>query len=185
MSGNTTKMQATAAGLLPEQVREIRETTVARIRQAAAALGHDFSPIPVHFDLGGGTAGMYRVRGGERWIRYNPWLFRKYYAENLVNTVAHEVAHYVTDCLWGLGRIRPHGAEWRSVMALFGVPPQVRAEFDLEGIPGRRERRFPYLCACGPHWLTARRHNRVLRQGVRYRCRRCGEDLRLRQPSGR
>ena len=78
--------------------------------------------IPVLFDLKGKTAGMYRVkslptsRNGffsknnvvqERVIRFNPWLFAKYPEDSWGNTIPHEVAHYMTDCLYGIKAIRP------------------------------------------------------------------------------
>ncbi|MBK8162959.1 MAG: SprT-like domain-containing protein [Gammaproteobacteria bacterium] len=152
------------------------EATHAWIARAGAIFGRRFEPIPVLFDLMGRAAGMYRVRRGERVIRYNPYLFAKYPHDSLSVTVPHEVAHYVTDRLYGLRRVRPHGREWRAVMQDFGVDPSAASEHDLEGIPTRAQRRHAYRCACLVHPLTTRRHNLIL-HGARYRCRRCGDEL--------
>ena len=92
-------------------------------------------------------------------------------------TVPHEVAHYLVDCLHGLGRVRPHGVQWRGIMNAFGVEPRATGSFDLTGIPVRRQRRFTYRCECSTHHLATRRHNSVQRGEARYRCRDCGETL--------
>ncbi len=59
--------------------------------------------VPVRFELQGRAAGMYRVHKGERVIRYNPYIFSKYFDDSLANTVPHEVAHYITDVLLRAG----------------------------------------------------------------------------------
>ncbi len=146
------------------------------LQRARALFGLALPEIPVRFDLQGQTAGMYRARGGRREIRYNPLVFAHWYRENLADTVPHEVAHYVVDVLHGR-HARPHGMEWRAVMAAFGVAPKRTCDFDLSALPVRRERRFRYRCGCGEQQLSATRHNRVVRGQTRYRCRTCGQHL--------
>ncbi len=130
-----------------------------------------FTLVPVLFDLPGQAAGMYKARGKERLIRYNPWLFAKYWHDNFSATVPHEVAHYVVDCLYR--RVQPHGAEWRSVMADFGADDSRTVDFDMTGIPRRQSRTVDYVCACRTHKLSMQRHNRVLSRRARYLCRYC------------
>jgi SprT protein len=161
-----------------EQQHHIVQITRQYMHRAADHYGVDLEPIPVRFDIRGRAAGMYCVKRRERFIRFNPFLFAKYYEPNLHDTVPHEVAHYVTDMLFGLRNIRPHGDEWRSVMHLFGAEPKAVGDFDLEGIPVRRQRRFPYVCGCRRHALSASRHYRILRGQATYHCRCCGEQLR-------
>ncbi len=160
-----------------------REAVIAATRdwllRAAVIWRRDFEMLPVLFDLRGRAAGMYRVRGGQREFRYNPWLFAKYPRDNLEITVPHEVAHYVADCLHRPRRLRPHGPEWRSVMAAFGIDPAAGAAYDLDGIPLRAQRRYAYRCDCAAHELTTRRHRRILNEDARYHCRRCGTRLTL------
>jgi SprT protein len=148
--------------------------------------------IPVLFDLKGKTAGMYRVkisikhRKGffskadvvpDRVIRFNPWLFAKYPEDSWENTIPHEVAHYITDCLYGIKTIRPHGKEWGDVMGCLGAEPIVRANYDLSGIPTRRMAQYAYRCACREVNLTAYRHKKVQNGLQRYRCRDCVSEL--------
>ena len=149
------------------------------IQAAGAVFGRRFRLISVKFDLTGRSAGMYRVSKRQRQIRYNPYLFAKYFDDNLAVTVPHEVAHYITDLIYGLSNIRPHGAEWQSLMRAFGADTSRTCSYDLEGIPVRTHRRYPYRCSCTTHQLTTRRHNNVHRGKTRYYCRLCGEELAL------
>ncbi|KAA3624277.1 MAG: metallopeptidase (SprT family) [Proteobacteria bacterium] len=151
-----------------------------RVRQAARCYGVQLADVAVVFDLGGASVGMYCARGGHRRIRFNPHLFARHFEENLRDTVAHEVAHYVVDVLFGREGVKPHGAQWREAMRKFGVTPTVRHEFDLRGLSVRRQRRFAYVCDCREHQLTTVRHNRVVARRAVYHCRRCGAVLRMR-----
>lgn len=169
------------ASILPidEAQRErVIAATREHIRRAAEHFGRRFADIPVLFDLKGRNAGMYRVRGRQRCIRYNPWLFAKFFDDNLATTVPHEVAHYISDQLYGLRNIRPHGKEWQALMQLFGVEPRRTCDYDLEGIPQRRQRRHAYRCACREHQLTTVRHRRIQLGRAQYLCRSCKQPLK-------
>jgi len=159
------------------QAQVVAETS-ARLRQASDHFGRVFPEIPVLFDLQGKAAGMYRVRAGQRVIRYNPFIFARYFDDNLSQTIPHEVAHYVSDLLHGFRNIRPHGAEWKQVMALFEADPRATCSYDLHGLPQRRYRQHAYHCGCRQHQLTTIRHNRVRQTRMRYFCRQCGDPLR-------
>ncbi|WP_461480706.1 SprT family zinc-dependent metalloprotease [Porticoccus sp.] len=159
------------------QQQQVLAQTSRFIELGAELLRRPVAEVPVAFDLRGRTAGMYRVRGKQRLIRYNPWIFAKYFDDSLNVTVPHEVAHYLVDCLHGIGRVRPHGPEWRRIMDAFGVNSRATASFDLEGIPRRRQQQFPYRCGCQTHQLGSRRHLKVQRGEARYRCRDCGVSL--------
>jgi len=160
------------------QRQQVIETTGDYIRLARDLFRIDLVNIPVLFDLRGRSAGMYRVRCGERVIRYNPYLLARYFDDGLAVTVPHEVSHYVTDRFHGLANVRPHGPEWRTVMAAFGADARATGRFDLSGIPLRQERRHPYRCDCNQHMLTTRRHNRIINRRASYACRQCGTTLR-------
>lgn len=154
------------------------EQTALRIRQASELFGRKFAEIPVLFDLQGRAAGMYRVRNGERVIRYNPFIFTRYFEDNLAQTVPHEVAHYIADVVYGFRNIRPHGQEWKNIMRFFGADTRATSQYDLDGLPQRKFRRFRYRCQCQQHDLTSRRHNRAERNQVRYFCKQCGGCLK-------
>jgi SprT protein len=161
------------------QRQAVTAATAHCIESANALLATSFATIPVRFDLRGRAAGMYRVARGERVIRYNPYLFAKYFAENLATTVPHEVAHYLTDAVYGYTNVKPHGHEWRTMMRMLGADASVHCEFDLAGIPMRRYRRVRYACRCRYHELTRVRHNRIQDKGARYYCRACCSELVL------
>jgi SprT protein len=159
-----------------EQQEQIISATEACLYQASIELERTFDPIPIYFDLKGRAAGMYKVNRSQRMIRYNPYIFARYFSENLSGTVPHEVAHYIVDILYGMRNTQPHGKEWKNIMALLNADDSVTCNFDLKGLPTRHYKRFDYLCSCRTHELTRIRHNRVLK-GIRYLCRHCKEEL--------
>ena len=156
------------------QQQEVCAATNNLLQKAQRLYNVDFSAIPISFDLKGRAAGMYRTHNNHRSIRYNPYLFAKYYDDNLTTTVAHEVAHYISDVLFGLRNIKPHGKEWRSIMRDFNISPQATGRYDLSGIPVRQQKRFAYQCDCTTHKLSTVRHNRIIKGKARYHCRTCG-----------
>jgi len=157
--------------------RQVAERTEHFIGEAESAFSRTFERIPVRFDLAGSTAGMFRAHGRKREIRYNPWIFSKYFRENLEGTVPHEVAHYIVHELYGLGKVKPHGEQWLALMRYFGANPEVTFKLDLEGIPQRRQRTHAYRCRCREHEVSSTRHNRVLRGKGQYLCRYCKGEL--------
>ncbi len=162
---------------IPKRARVI-DGTHRIIDTAGRLFGRKFDYVPVLFNLSGRSAGMYRRVNGRGEIRYNPHVFDRYFVDNLANTVPHEVAHYVVDKMYRR-RVRPHGPEWRAVMVEFGVEPSVRCDYDISGLPQRRQRRFPYICGCREHLLSATRHNRIQSRRSTYYCRDCGSSLNL------
>jgi SprT protein len=169
---------------LIEPIGEVQRQQVTRATDECIARANDlldtnFGRIPVRFDLTGRAAGMYHVARGCRSIRYNPYMFAKYFDENYTTTIPHEVAHYLTESLYGRKKPRPHGAQWRTVMQMLGADANVHCNFDLDGIPIRRYRRVRYICRCQTHELTRVRHNRVQKKGARYYCRLCRTELLL------
>lgn len=158
-----------------EQRQQVITSTRDYVKWASSLFDYTFDPVAVRFDLRGRAAGMYMTRQGQRCIRYNPYIFAKNFHHSLNNTVPHEVAHYVTDILFGLRSIRPHGEEWKKVMRAFGISrPRATGDYDLAGVPVRRQKRFKYACDCREHQLTSVRHNKVQHKKARYECRYCG-----------
>ena len=153
------------------------ERTADYIARAGDILARVFDPVEVLFDLRGSSSGMFRVSGRHCEIRYNPWIFAKFFAESLSGTVPHEVAHYIVHEVYGLDRVRPHGPEWQDLMAAIGANTSVTSNLDLSGIPHRRQRRFIYHCECREHRISTRCHNRIQQGKDRYLCRHCGIEL--------
>ncbi|HEX19918.1 MAG TPA: metallopeptidase (SprT family) [Acidiferrobacteraceae bacterium] len=136
-----------------------------------------FGTIDIRFDLKGRAAGMYQVKNREHRIRYNPYIFAKYFEENLTETVPHEVAHYITDMIYGIRNIRPHGKEWQALMQHFGANTRRTFSYDLSDIPQRQYQQHRYRCHCQTHTLSSIRHNKILRGTMQYFCKKCGTTL--------
>jgi SprT protein len=149
------------------------------LRLAEQKLQRSFNDIPVYFDLKGRAAGMYKIALGKRQLRFNPYLFARYFEENVQNTIPHEVAHYLVDAIYGIKKVRPHGKEWKNIMQLLGAEPLRTHQFSMQGIPHRSYRRFSYQCNCNIYQLTSRRHNMINRNQRRYFCPTCKSELQL------
>ncbi|EIC20156.1 SprT family zinc-dependent metalloprotease [Thiorhodovibrio frisius] len=161
--------------MVEQRIEELLETARRELKYGAA------SPA-IRFDLRGQSAGQARFDArGRGTVRFNPWLLLRHGEEFIDQTVPHEIAHWLTFCLYGR-KARPHGPQWRQLMVLFGAEPRRCHEYDLDDIPQRRVSSHSYHCACQEHQLSAVRHNRV-RKGQTYLCRRCGQPLKLRVPT--
>ena len=159
------------------QRQHVEQRTEDFICQAETIFGRRFARVPVLFDLKGRTAGMFKVVGRHGLIRYNPWIFGKYFAENLRDTVPHEVAHYIVHEVYPRRGTKPHGCHWKGLMAQFGADPGVTFQLDLDGVPQRRQNNHPYQCSCRVHDMSSTRHNRAQRGAARYLCRYCNDSL--------
>lgn len=157
--------------------RQVAEMTETYLCHAEAIFSRRFDRVPVLFDLKGRTAGMFKIIGRQRLIRYNPWIFGKYFEENLRDTVPHEVAHFIVHEVYPRRGTRPHGREWRNLMAQFGAHPGVTFDLDLDGVPQRTQRSHRYHCGCQVHEVSSTRHNRVQRRKVHYHCCSCAGRL--------
>ena len=167
--------------VLSEQQQErVLNETQHWCKKASKIFDQNVDGIPVYFDLRGRTSGMFCTQGSEQWIRYNAWIFAKHFDASLAVTVPHEVAHYICHLLYGRQRTRPkpHGKEWRAIMAKFGVPANATCKLDISDLPQKRLRRFNYRCDCMTHQLTSIRHRRILNKQRRYFCPKCNTELR-------
>ena len=109
-------------------------------------------------------------------IEINEDLLERHPEPMLRETVAHELAHLLTQRIHGR-RAQAHGREWQAVMReWFNVEPERTHHFDMSGFDVRRQQRFRYRCVCREHDLSAVRHNRA-RRGVEYRCVHCAGPL--------
>jgi len=159
----------------------VTDRTLALLKRAERHFRHVMPTIDIRFDLRGKSAGMVRFQDGKRpVVRYNMQLFSENHETFIARTVPHEVAHIVARTLFGAG-IRPHGEEWRAVMAFFGSEATRCHEFDISRSVSRRLHRFSYRCNCREYQLTSIRHNRVL-AGQTYQCRTCRAALTLCPP---
>ena len=158
------------------QKKQVIEKAHSCVQKANAGLGCNLETPEIRFDLRGRAAGQFCVRRNCLQLRFNAFLFAKYFDENLAQTVPHEVAHFLVYALFmqpGNRRVLPHGREWRQMMRLLGAPPATRHDFDLSDIPVRREQRFAWRCDCRTHSIAKRTHLRMLRgeQRICVHCR--------------
>jgi len=172
--------------LSTEQQQRVIDQTHVYIKQAAELFCVKIKPLEVSFNLKGRSAGMYRVKHQrnrffishqKREIRYNPYIFSKYFEDNVTTTIPHEVAHYISDVVYGLKNIRPHGQEWKKIMQFFGADASVRASYDLSGIPLKKQNYYTYYCDCREHQLTSIRHNKIKKHHYQYLCNYCKQVL--------
>ncbi len=135
-------------------------------------------PAPeIRFDLRGQAAGQVQWQRRKPVLRYNLEIARRHTADFLATTVTHEAAHLVTTACHG--RVRPHGDEWRAVMAYFGIDRPSRChDYSLDESGIKRQRRWAYRCDCRNHELSTTRHNRARSGNAVYHCRYCGSPLR-------
>lgn len=156
------------------------------IERARAILGLSRRQLPLpelRYDLRGRAAGQavlsYR-RGEPDAIRVNARLLVAHPREMVDVTLPHEVAHVAIHRCHNRNRgkrVRPHGPEWKALMATFGVADETC--HNMPAAPVRRLKRYPYTCACPePVWLTSIRHRRAV-NGTVYQCRRCGQRLQF------
>jgi SprT protein len=135
----------------------------------------------IRFDLRGLAAGQVRWNSAQVEVRYNLAIARRHRSDFLARTVTHEVAHVLTVACHG--RTAPHGAEWQAMMRFLGVANPDRChDYAVDEGTVRRQRRWPYRCACGVHQLSTTRHRRVQNGAGSYLCRRCKMPLRLQEP---
>ena len=159
--------------LTPHIKRLANERVTACLKQIEQHFGQPLDAPSVSFNQRGKIAGSARLQSNE--IRLNPVLLDDNQREFLEQVIPHEVCHIAVFQMYG--RVRPHGQQWQQMMtAVFGLVPDVRHDMDVSKVGGKS---FPYLCACGPVSLSVRRHNKVVRQQQQYRCRTCGETLRM------
>lgn len=130
----------------------------------------------LRFDLHGLTAGLAYPK--RHLIRLNLSLLRAHFEDFVSDTIPHEIAHLLNGTINGLGA-KPHGSEWREIMADMGLKPLVCHTYAASRVRGRIRKIFYYACACAghKHTFTAIRHKRAA-AGVKYRCATCKVPVR-------
>lgn len=161
--------------------QSLHQATLEYLEQARCLLpgqAHRLSAVHIRCDLRGRTAGQMRGYGdGRLEIRYNLEIAALQPQAFLAETVPHEVAHLVVWLTHGRSA-KPHGPEWRAVMQHLGImEPRRCHDFQNSGAAIRRQRRWPYRCACSEYPLSTTRHRRVLHGKQEYLCAKCGQTL--------
>ena len=126
-----------------------------------------FTMPDVNYELRGIKAGVAYLQKNE--IKFNRTLLLENADEFIRQVVPHELAHLIVYQMFG--RVKPHGREWQIVMnEIFNLPADTCHQFDIKNVQGKN---FEYRCACQTHFLSTRRHNRIVREKIEYLCRKC------------
>ncbi|QUM77707.1 SprT family zinc-dependent metalloprotease [Moritella sp. 24] len=142
-------------------------------QQAEQRLNRNFPRPQINFNQRGKAAGSARLQTNE--LRFNPVLLRENQQHFIAHTVPHEVAHLLVYQIFG--RTKPHGKEWQQIMnKIFDLTAKTTHEYDVSSVKGKT---FTYACQCTEHQLTIRRHNKIVRDNVKYICRFCRKSLTI------
>ncbi|OOF85903.1 SprT family zinc-dependent metalloprotease [Rodentibacter ratti] len=146
---------------------QVQRKLVESLRLAEDYFKRAFPMPTVHYDLRGVKAGVAYLQKNE--IQFNRTLLLENTQEFIHQVVPHELAHLIVYQVFG--RVKPHGREWQGVMnEVFHLPADTCHQFDVQNVQGKT---FEYRCSCRTHSLSVRRHNRILKEGVEYLCRKC------------
>jgi SprT protein len=142
-------------------------------QHAELRLNRTFPRPNINFKQRGKAAGSARLQINE--LRFNPILLQENQQHFITHTVPHEVAHLVVYQIYG--RTKPHGKEWQHIMnQIFDLTAKTTHQYDVSTVKGKT---FTYACQCTDHQLTIRRHNKIIRDNVKYICRLCKQSLIL------
>lgn len=142
-------------------------------QHAECRLNRAFSRPHINFKQRGKAAGSARLQTNE--LRFNPVLLQENQQHFITHTVPHEVAHLLVYQLYG--RTKPHGKEWQQIMnQIFGLTAKTTHQYDVSNVKGKT---FTYACQCAEHQLTIRRHNKIVRDNIKYICRLCKHSLTI------
>ena len=137
------------------------------LQLAAVYFKRKFTMPDVNYELRGIKAGVAYLQKNE--IKFNRTLLLENADEFIRQVVPHELAHLIVYQMFG--RVKPHGREWQLVMnEIFNLPADTCHQFDIKNVQGKN---FEYRCACQTHFLSTRRHNRIVREKIEYLCRKC------------
>jgi len=168
---NTKPSTAKARVPKPQIITPLQQTILDKIEVDYQLAEHYFNksfPRPeVQFTLRGKSAGTAHLQLNK--LRFNPVLLAENVSAFLDDVVPHEISHLV--CFQVFGRVKPHGAEWQSIMRkVYQRVPKTTHKLDTLSVHGKQ---FEYFCGCGSVQLSVRRHDNVVRGKTQYRCKTC------------
>ena len=97
-------------------------------------------------------------------IEINPDFLKNGHLEEMINqTLPHELAHLISQKVYGRIIGGGHGRVWKSVMIRLGLRPDRCHDYSLEGVKTRRKAKFAAKCpTCGEQFdITAKRVEQI------------------------
>ena len=107
-------------------------------------------------------------------LRWNLYVAEHNTNEYLNQVVAHEVAHFIVEILYRLGKISfrdrgNHGRIWKRLMISVDLPPEIYHTFQT--VRGKTTKRFDYSAECGCTFkLSTIMHNKIQRGKTKRVC---------------
>jgi SprT protein len=131
---------------------------------------HDIVMPKVTYNLRGKCAGV--SYDAMCWIDFNLFLFRENFDEFIKQVVPHELCHVWQEQLKLKGR--PHGKEWKGLMARMGLVAERTHNFCVE-FSLSRTGLFRHRCGCGTGRMVGlEMHREMQEHPLSYRCEVCG-----------
>jgi SprT protein len=134
--------------LTPELKAKVEAKMKECYKMAGKHYKHKFDFPEVRYDIKNWTGGMaYR---NKLLVRFNLILLVENEQHYLESTVPHEVAHMIVNALFAAGKFKlgegkkrrmPHGAQWKEVMGVLGVVPNVTHSYDCSSIEKSAKRK--------------------------------------------
>ncbi|MDR1614497.1 MAG: SprT-like domain-containing protein [Campylobacteraceae bacterium] len=109
-------------------------------------------------------------------IRLHARLLREFKQEYIKDVLTHEFAHAIQMELFP--KSKPHGREWKNIIENLNGKPYKKTVIDYRLKKSRTVKTYLYKCACSEHRITAVRHNKIIRNTMIYRCKKCGQILK-------
>ncbi len=160
--------------LNPTLIKKFTDACHAKLEEAKEKFGFD-KPVNLRFDIRGRKAGTAsRDSRGNYLMRFNPEGIVKHYDE-MLNTIAHEVAHLV--CFWNPRLGKDHDYGWQRVALELGCTGDRCHTMNLTPARAPKPLEYSYRCTNGKIVEIGERHHQALQSG------RCGY-LRMRGTGG-
>lgn len=163
--------------------KELEERVFTRVKQTMEKLNTHFKmnmPLPsIHYDIVGTKAGV--ARYATMSIHLNTKLLLENEEEMIFDTVPHEVCHLAAYYKHfhvdkNPGVPKAHGAAWKLMMWVAGVPARRTHDMDVEETKTRRTE-YLYQCGCEQGLVVGKTIHNRMQEGTRYRCKRCHQTL--------
>lgn len=162
----------------------MKEAILAKVeesfKKAEAFYGKTFSrPTEFIWKRNGTTAGYCYHSPSKKTLMFQLDIAEANEEDFLVNTVPHEVAHYIQFEQYGYKQT-PHGKFWKYVMRyVMGISPERCHSYDTSNIKKRTITRVQYDCSCRSRMYTMTKHNRIVKGRKSYVCLICRTPVKL------